>query len=209
MTDPSPPTLDDAAWEATPGDALPERFERRLSWLLARVRAGERVLDLGSGRGEFAAALGEHGCEVVAADPSPVAVARARFPTELLAPGPLPFEDSSFDVVWTGETIEHVADTAAFLSEIRRVLRSGGRVLVSTPWHGRLKTAALALLDHERALDPSGPHLRFFTARGLTALLDDLGFDRIALSALGGVPLFRSTLLAEAVRPRSRVVVVP
>ena len=36
-------------------------------------------------------------------------------------------EDVSFDAVWAGEVIEHVVDTAAWLSEVRRVLRSGGR----------------------------------------------------------------------------------
>ncbi len=39
--------------------------------------------------------------------------------------GPWELADACFDVVWAGEVIEHVADTAAWLSEVRRVLRSG------------------------------------------------------------------------------------
>lgn len=200
-------SLDDAAWTATPPGALPERFDQRRAWLLERVSPGERVLDIGAGRGEFARALTEAGAEVVAVDPSAVAAGQSEGRVEHLARRPIPFGDSSFDVVWAGEVIEHVADTSAFLSEVRRVLRAEGRLLLSTPWHGRLKTAALALTAHERALDPAGPHLRFFTGRGLRSVLEDLAFDEIRLSALGGVPCFRATLLAEAVRPRTRLAV--
>jgi SAM-dependent methyltransferase len=195
-------SLDDALWAEVPEDALPERFAQRRDWLLSRVVAGDRVLDLGAGDGHFAASLAGAGCDVVALDPSAVAVERSGGRVRLLEPGPLPLEDSSMDVVWAGEVIEHVADTDAWLSEVRRVLRSGGRLLVSTPWHGRLKTAALALFAHERVLDPRGPHLRFYTPRGMRDVLDGFGFDDVRVSGLGGTPLFRSTLLAEARRAR-------
>jgi ubiquinone/menaquinone biosynthesis C-methylase UbiE len=56
--------------------------------------------------------------------------------------GPLPFKDNSFDVVWASEVIEHVADTARWLSEVRRVLAPSGRLLVTTPSHGRLRVRA-------------------------------------------------------------------
>ena len=55
--------------------------------------------------------------------------------------GPLPLEDNSFDVVWASEVIEHVADTGRWLSEVRRVLKPGGRLLLTTPSHGRLRVA--------------------------------------------------------------------
>ena len=41
--------------------------------------------------------------------------------------------DAAFDVVWAGEVIEHVADTAGWLSEVRRVLRPGGTLLLEHP----------------------------------------------------------------------------
>jgi SAM-dependent methyltransferase len=195
-------SFDDAVWEAVPAGALPERFAARRDWLLARVSAGDRVLDLGAGDGHFAASLAGAGCSVVALDPSSVAVERSAGRVSLLPDGPLPVEDSSMDVVWAGEVIEHVADTDAWMSEVRRVLCSGGRLLLSTPWHGRLKTAALALSAHERAFDVRGPHLRFYTPRGLGSLLEGFGFHDVGLSSLGGAPLFRSTLLAEARRAR-------
>lgn len=45
----------------------------------------------------------------------------------------LPFADASFDLVWCSEVIEHLASPSAFLSECSRVLRPGGRLVLTTP----------------------------------------------------------------------------
>lgn len=200
--------LDDAAWVAAGADAAPERLEQRRAWLLARVAPGDRVLDVGAGAGHFAAALCDAGSEVVALDTSRVAarMARERVPglevATLDAGGAFPLTDAGVDAVWAGEVLEHVADTAAWLSEVRRVLRPGGRLLLSTPYHGRVKTALLALGGHERHFDPCGPHLRFYTRRALDDLLGEFGFEDIRIETLGGPPLLRATLLASARRAR-------
>lgn len=46
---------------------------------------------------------------------------------------PLPFPDASFDCAVSFQVIEHIRDDAAFVREVRRVLRPGGRFIVSTP----------------------------------------------------------------------------
>jgi SAM-dependent methyltransferase len=169
----------DAVWDAVPEDAEPERFAVRRDWLLARVDPGEHVLDLGCGAGEFAAALGERaiGIDVV---PAAVERTRARGVDARLAPldGPLPLEEDSVDVVWLGETLEHLVDPVGTLHEVRRVLRPGGRLLATTPDHppGLLHALAddpAAFAEH---FSPRTDHLRFFNATSLTALLSDLGF---------------------------------
>jgi 2-polyprenyl-6-hydroxyphenyl methylase/3-demethylubiquinone-9 3-methyltransferase len=138
----------------------------------------------------------------------PLGRARARLPEldlrRLDAEGPWPLDDASFDVVWAGEVLEHVADTSAWLSELRRVLRPGGRLLLSTPAHGRLSVLRLGLSGgaFDAHFDPRADHLRFYTQRTLTSLLEDFGFEDIELTATGGLRLMARTLLASARRSR-------
>jgi len=149
----------EAIWESVPEGLDPPHAELRERFLLEQVRVlarerGEppRVLDLGCGEGHFAAQLARAGAVAVGADVSREALrrARARHPELDLQViplcGPWPLADARFDLVWAGETIEHVVDTAAWLSEVRRVLRPGGSLLLSTPAHGRVAMLALALL---------------------------------------------------------------
>ena len=80
------------------------------------------------------------------------------------------------------------------LSEVRRVLRPGGRLAVTAPAHGRATGADVVLRGFERRFDPLSPHLRFFTRRSLRTLLDSLGFETERLERRAG------TLLAVATR---------
>ncbi len=135
----------EALWEGVPAGRSPPEFPLRRRFLLEHVAAGERVLDAGCGEGQFASELTRAGARVVGIDVAeePLRRAARRDPgldlRVVSADGPWPLADASFDVVWAGETIEHVADTAGWLSEVRRVLVPGGRLLLSTPDHGRLR----------------------------------------------------------------------
>src|SRR5829696_7851268 len=73
--------------------------------------------------------------------------------------GSLPLEHASVDLVWCSEVLEHVADGAQLLQEVRRVLRPDGRLLATVPFHGRLKGALVALTRFEAHFDPQGQHL--------------------------------------------------
>jgi ubiquinone/menaquinone biosynthesis C-methylase UbiE len=142
------------------------------------------VLDLGCGEGDFAAAAVEAGAgEAVGVDVAAEAVRRARARHPQLrfehVDDTLPGEDASFDLIWCSEVLEHVLDTARLLSEARRVLRTGGTLLITTPAHGLRRRLALAFSGWEAHFDPRGPDLRFYTARSLTELLEDFGFEEI------------------------------
>jgi ubiquinone/menaquinone biosynthesis C-methylase UbiE len=193
----------DELWESLPADLEPPLLERRLAFLGREVRAGDRALDLGCGTGEFTAALAQAGARPVGVDVAEAALsrARARHPSLdfLVVPfdGPLPFEDGSFELVWASEVIEHVADTARWLSEVRRVLVPAGRLLLTTPSHGRLR---LLLGGVERYSEPLGDHLHLYTARSLRSLLHEFGFGEVLVSTVDGAPLLKRSLFARALR---------
>ena len=190
-------------WQRLPDELAPPEFERRRRFLVSAVVAGQRGLDLGCGNGDFTAVLAQSGARAVGCDVARAAVerARARHP-ELdfrLAPidGALPFADNSFELAWASEVIEHVADTARWLSEVRRVLVPRGRLLITTPSHGRLRVAAAGI---ERFSPPLGDHLHLYTRRSLTETLGEFAFGDVEVRAVAGPPLLRRMLLARAVR---------
>jgi len=190
-------------WGRLPEQLEPPDFELRLAHLRAGVGAGDRVLDLGSGDGGFTQEIARIGATPIGVDVAQAALDRARAGHPdidfRLVPidGPLPFDDGSFDVVWSSEVIEHVADTARWLSEVRRVLVPRGRLLLTTPSHGRLR---VALNGIEEFSDPLADHLHLYTRASLTALLAEFGFDEISVRTAGGLPWFRRLLLARASR---------
>jgi SAM-dependent methyltransferase len=190
-------------WRRLPAELEPPDYARRLAFLLAEVRPDDRALDLGCGDGRFTAALAGAGARVVGVEVAQAAVerARAREPDlDLrLAPidGPLPLDDGSFDLVWASEVIEHIADTARWLSEVRRVLAPGGRLLLTTPAHGRVR---VALDGVERFSQPLGDHLHLYTRSSLRTLLEEFGFGEVSVRAVGGPPLLKRLLLARARR---------
>ena len=108
---------------------LPRRLEALATDL--RVGPGGRVLDYGCADMPYRRFFGPD-VEVVGADlpGNPVAAIAVR------PDGGLPSEDASFDAVLSTQVLEHVADPDLYVAECRRVLRTGGRLLLST--HGMM-----------------------------------------------------------------------
>jgi SAM-dependent methyltransferase len=190
-------------WERLPTELSPPDESLRAGFLLGALRPGETVLDLGCGDGWLTRRIAAAGVRVTGVEVAEAALARARSAAPevdfRLAPidGPLPLDDAGFDVVWSSEVIEHVADTGTWLNEIRRVLRPGGRLLLTTPSHGRLR---ILLGGIERFSEPLGDHLHLYTKRSLCRVLGEFGFASAKVRAAAGAPGLRRLLLARAVR---------
>jgi SAM-dependent methyltransferase len=95
------------------------------------MQPGDRVLDAACGTGYGAAELG-----AVALDISSDAVLLAHAVAASVVQASceaMPFADGSFDLIAAFEMIEHLRDAGAFLADARRILRTGGVLLVSTP----------------------------------------------------------------------------
>jgi arsenite methyltransferase len=164
--------------------------QRRAIRAALALRAGARVLDIGSGPGflaaEMAEELGSDG-RVDGVDPSEsmVAIARRRERSRGAAPAEfhladalaLPFGDSTFDAAVSTQVLEYVEDVPAALAEARRVLRPGGRLLVldtdwdSIVWHSADRERMRRVLEawNEHLADPYLP-------RRLPRLLTEAGF---------------------------------
>ncbi len=156
-----------------------------------QAQGGMSALDVGCGDGFFSQALNARGYEVTGLDLSEVALRRAR----KSCPGAaflsqdtsqrFPFDDRAFDVAWCSEHLEHLFSPLATLKEIFRVLKPGGRALVTVPYHGLLKNLGIALFAFDRHYDPTYPHVRFFTRNTLGELARVAGFDIVEMSTCG------------------------
>ena len=176
--------------------------DRRMETLrrLLELRPGERLLDIGCGSGWFGDRCHRHGIDVWAMDigRSGVAGAKTRFPqAATYQVGDLyflPFAAASFDAVVLSEVVEHLEDIDAALAEARRVLRPGGRLLVSVPYR---ETIVDHLCIHCNQLTPANAHLHRFDEATLAAhfrrqkfAIREVHLMTNKLLELGGFPHF-------------------
>jgi SAM-dependent methyltransferase len=173
-------------------------------WLLAHVyeRPG-RLLDLGSGRGDHLAAFAQLGFDVTGVDISPRSAEMASgFRVEVvdLDAEPLPFDEGSFDHLFSKSVLEHLRNAASFLANARTVLRPGGRIAVFTPsWEH----------TYRRIFYSEYTHVRPFTRQSLHEALTLAGFEDVTVRPFLQLPfVWRRPALA-AVPALVRALPVP
>ena len=190
------------------------RRVRKASGFFEKHLAGRRrLLDVGCGVGAVAAYLKTalDVREVYGVDVSQACVdaSRERGVSAVrcdLDSESLPFEDGNFDAVFAGEVIEHLVNPDHFLQEVQRALADGGVLVITTPnlssWLNRVLllcgwqpfetgTSILYEVGRPRFLrlgegGGMGGHLRLYTLRALTELLQAHAFEVLDVAACPG-----------------------
>ena len=131
---------------------------------LVAVVPGARALDIATGAGHTALALAKAGADVVASDITPAMLAETldnareqelTVETALADATDLPFEASSFDIVTARMAPHHFPDPAAFVGEVARVLRPGGRFGLEDQVAPDDAAGAAVINEFEQVRDPS------------------------------------------------------
>lgn len=169
----------------------------------ARVEAGERVLDVGCGTGVLAREAVRRGATVTGLDRNPgmLAVAGRTAPAVDWRAGmaeSLPFAEGSFDAVVSQFALMFFEDRAAALSEMRRVLRSDGRLAVAvwdvldhSPGYAAMAALLQRLFGSEVADQLRAPFLLGEIAV-LRSLFAEAGLADVEIRTLEGTARFPS-----------------
>lgn len=137
------------------------------------------ILDVGCATGDNSRIIKDSGHRVTGVDISANAIEKykaAGFEGRVMdISAGLDFPDASFDMVFCSEVIEHLIHPEDLIGEMARVLRPGGRVLLSTPNSAFWAYRVLALLGFTLSEVQHPMHLRFFSKRSLTRAITDAG----------------------------------
>jgi len=159
----------------------PDRFEeqnirRRYEALMAlhRIKAGDRVLEIGSGGGPALRLFEKIKFTYFPLDIPVKNLQRIRMDSsERLHPVAgdvyaLPFANEAFDCIILSEVLEHLEEALPALAEIRRVLKVKGTLLLSVPYKERI---AYAVCVHCNRLTPFNAHFHSFDEQNLRSFL--------------------------------------
>jgi 2-polyprenyl-6-hydroxyphenyl methylase/3-demethylubiquinone-9 3-methyltransferase len=176
---------------------------------LARRGAGPmRLVDIGCGNGYVTAKAAELGHEAVGIDVAEdgIAIARAAHPAirfELASVYDERLPESiggKVDAVLALEVIEHLYCPRSLFRASHELLRDGGLLVVSTPYHGYLKNLAISAVngwDRHFTVAADGGHIKFFSRKSLTRMALECGFRNPRVRGVGRVVwLWKSMILA-------------
>lgn len=184
-----------------------------LAWLLPtvlRILPGPpcSIFEIGCGNGSTAKELIARGYSVQGIDLDRESIAIAKqfgdFQCRSIYDDFNPQLDGRFDVVLSLEVIEHLTQPREFAAKTKRLLRSDGIAIISTPYHGYIKNLALSLTNHwDRHHNPlwDGGHLKFWSRQTLRTLFAEIDFREIGFYRVGRLPILAKSMIG-VYRPR-------
>lgn len=194
-----------------PDANLSHAHQYLLPKLLPMLNRNAKILDLGCGNGALTIQLIKSGFDVYGTDASAEGIEIAkkaepkRFFLQDLSSEKLPTElaDTSFNTIISTEVIEHLYDPKAFIRFCKSILskEKNGELIISTPYHGYLKNLTLVIFNHyDKHHDPlwSGGHIKFWSRKTLSKLLENEGFEIMKFKGCGRFPFFWKSMLIKA-----------
>jgi len=166
-------------------------YRYAMDLLSAPNGSANRLVDVGCGACQMARIARERGWGVTAIDATTSNIEHARsFGFEAVQAdfnAPLPIPDATFDHAIMIEVIEHIVNAEVLVQEVTRILKPGGRLLMTTPNNAYYRRRIRALQG--RPPDDEGYHFRFFVKRRLLETFERSGFRLVATNSFGFLPL--------------------
>jgi 2-polyprenyl-3-methyl-5-hydroxy-6-metoxy-1,4-benzoquinol methylase len=164
-----------------------------------------RILDLGCGNGSLSHVLAQQGFEVTGIEESAsgIALAAQSYPDCRFLQGsiydlPTAQLGEKFDIVISAEVIEHLVYPRQIIKAAKDHLKPGGRLILTTPYHGYLKNLSLSLagkMDQHFTALWEGGHIKFFSVATLSQLLTQEGCTDIKFKFAGRLPYLWKSML--------------
>jgi SAM-dependent methyltransferase len=167
------------------------QYEKELVLELAAPKPGDKVLDVGVGTGIFALELMKHGADITGIDVSErmLEIARSKG-VQNVAIGDavsLDFPEESFDLVLSITALEFIKEPDKAISEMVRVCKKGGRVVVGT-----LGSGSLWALKRSRAARKDAASVfrdaRFYSFGELKRMAEKHGYNTVVKGAVFALP---------------------
>lgn len=170
--------------------SLPEstlkKYRQILKEKLEPFRKNNRILDVGCGDGHFLEVAKELGWEVYGTEYVDDVVSICREKGIYVHQGKLDpdnYEDGFFDVITSFEVIEHINNPREEINNIRKILRKGGGLYITTPNFNALER--FILKDKYDIVITYPDHLSYYTPKTIDYLLKNSGFKKLELKTTG------------------------
>jgi SAM-dependent methyltransferase len=157
--------------------------------ILSMIQPGRgKAVDIGAGFGLLSKSVADMGYDVTACELDPVRLRHIRLLGLKCEAVDLdkrfPFKNASFDLATCSDVIEHLISPYSFLSEVGRIVKKGGAVIISTPnilgWYSRLKFLSTGLYNNyfiDKDFEGEGYHISPMHYQQLKWGLEKSGFE--------------------------------